>query len=71
MWFGKVDGLQDRWPVTPTGKGMEAKALWAKKSCETGSVRRRIPNRNFWNEIMGTVYRSAARRQTYLAHFKA
>jgi hypothetical protein len=47
MWFGKVDGLQDRWPMTPTGKGMEAKALRANKNCETGSVRRQGSGQKF------------------------
>jgi len=49
IWFDKAEGLQDRWPMRPTGKGMEAKPLQVNKNCETGSARKQ----GYRTEIFG------------------
>jgi hypothetical protein len=61
MWFGRVEGLQDWWPMRPTGKGTEAKPLWSNKNCERGSVRKQgYRTEIFGMKEMRTVYKKCS-----------
>jgi hypothetical protein len=71
MWFDIVDGLQERWPMRSTGKGMEAKPLHATKNGKTGSARKQ----RYSTEILGMkkmrlVYKKCSKKTDISSPYK-